>query len=238
MAGVLDGIRVVDMGHVVAVPAAGAMMADWGADVIKVEPLTGEMTRGLRRSLGVDIVRQLDGGEVSGWVEMLNRNKRGLALDLKQESGREILYRLVKRADVLMSNYELSTLVKLKADYSTLSQLNPGLVYILLTGYGTVGPDKDERGHDVSAAWARPGFQNQIGEPGTPPAPQRGGMMDRVAGAHIVAGVLAALLHREKLVRARSWNSPCIRPECGFWLRISSVLWTALHCPNTTGPGR
>ena len=115
MAGVLDGIRVVDMGHVVAVPAAGAMMADWGADVIKVEPLTGEMTRGLRRSLGVDIVRQLAGGEVSGWVEMLNRNKKGLALDLKQESGRGILYRLVKKSDVFATRSLLSAILPIRA---------------------------------------------------------------------------------------------------------------------------
>jgi crotonobetainyl-CoA:carnitine CoA-transferase CaiB-like acyl-CoA transferase len=193
MTGVLDGVKVLDMGHVVAVPAAGATLADWGADVIKIEPLTGEMARGL-----VGRLIQRTGSEFNWYVHLLNRNKRGLALDLKSDSGRSILYRLVERADVFMSNYELNTLIKLKADYDTLSQINPRLIYALLTGYGTAGPDKDERGFDYAAAWARSGAQYMIGEPGIIPPPQRGGMMDRVVGAHIVGGVSAALFYRER----------------------------------------
>lgn len=198
MTGILEGIRVVDMGHVVAVPAAGATLADWGAEVIKVEPLSGEMARGL-----VGRLIKMGGGEFNWYVQLLNRNKKGLAVDLKTESGRDILYRLVERSDVFISNYELSTLKKFKLAYTNLSQLNPKLVYGVLTGYGTVGPDKDERGFDYAAAWARSGMQYLIGEPGSAPPPQRGGMMDRVVGAHIVAGILAALLHREKTGRGQ-----------------------------------
>jgi len=97
-----------------------------------------------------------------------------------------------------MSNYEVSSLKRLKLDYATLSQLNPRLIYGILTGYGTVGPDKDERGFDFAAAWARSGMQYMTGDPGTPPPAQPHGMMDRMAAVHVVAGVLAALLHREK----------------------------------------
>jgi len=193
MGGVLEGVRVLDMGHVVAVPAAGATMADWGADVLKIEPLTGEMARGL-----IGRLIEMSGSDFNWYIQLLNRNKKGLALDLKTGSGRDILYKLVERSDVFMSNYEVSTLMKLKADYDTLRQINPRLIYGVLTGYGTVGPDKDERGFDYAAAWARSGAQHMIGEPGSIPAPQRGGMMDRVVGAHIVAGVSAALFHREK----------------------------------------
>jgi len=192
MTGILEGLRVIDMGHVVAIPAAGATLADWGAEVIKVEPLTGEMYRGLVRSQAVDTP------PVNWRIQLLNRNKKGLALDLKQKSGRDILYQLVQRADVFMSNYELSALKKLKLDYTTLSQLNPRLIYGVLTGYGSVGPDKDERGFDYAAAWARSGIMHLMAEPEGIPIPQRGGMMDRVVASHAVAGILAALLHREK----------------------------------------
>jgi len=198
MAGILDGIRVIDMGHVVAIPSSGAMLADWGAEVIKVEPLSGEMMRGLGRSGGVSGFLQFAGGEVNWRIELFNRNKRGLAVDLRTEAGRDILYQLVRRTDVFMSNYELGALNRLKLDYASLSQINPGLVYAVLTGYGSVGPDKDERGFDYAAGWARSGIQYLLGEPGEPPPPQRGGMMDRVVGVQVVAGILAALLHRER----------------------------------------
>jgi len=200
MAGVLEGIKVLDMGHVVAVPAAGATMADWGAEVLKIEPLTGEMARGIRRRRSANTEAEPKEGipQISAYIQLLNRNKRGLAVNLKTEPGREILYKLVREYDVFMSNYEVSALKNLKADYETLSRLNPRLVYGLLTGYGTVGPDRNERGFDYSAGWARSGAMYMMGEPGSIPPPQRGGMTDRVTGAHIVGGIVAALLHRER----------------------------------------
>ncbi len=225
MTGVLEGIRVIDMGHAVAIPAAGAMMADWGAEVIKVEPLSGEMMRGLRGTLGVARVIKFDGGEVNWGVELVNRNKKGLAVDLKQDSGRDILCKLVRSADVFMSNYELSALKKLKVDYATLSQHNPGLIYALLTAYGTVGPDKDERGYDYSAAWARSGMQYLIGEPGSAPPPQRPGLLDRVAAGYIAAGILAALLHREKTGRGQELEASLY--HTGVWT-LSSDIQSAL----------
>jgi crotonobetainyl-CoA:carnitine CoA-transferase CaiB-like acyl-CoA transferase len=198
MAGILDGIKVIEMGHVVAVPAASAMLADWGAEVIKVEALAGELIRGLLRTHGKKRVIQFDNGQMNWTFELLNRNKKSLAINLKTEEGKEALYKLVGGADVFISNFELGALKKLKVDYATLRQYNPGLVYGVLTGYGTVGPDKDERGFDYAAAWARSGAQYLMAEKGSPPPPQRSGMMDRVVGAHIVGAVLAALLHRGK----------------------------------------
>ena len=108
----------------------------------------------------------LTGSKVNWRFEVHNRNKRSLALDLKKEHGRDILYKLVKKSDVFMSNYELSSLKRLKLDYATLSQLNPRLVYAYLTGYGTAGPDKDRRGFDMAAAWARTGMQHLLAESG------------------------------------------------------------------------
>ena len=209
MTGVLEGLKVLDMGHVVAVPAAGATMADWGADVLKIEPLAGEMARGIN-NLTKEVLtdelaegflgRLIDnaGGEFCWYVQVLNRNKRGLAVNLKTDPGRELVYKLVQDADIFMTNYEAGTLLKHKMDYETLVQYKSDLIYGILTGYGTEGPDKDERGFDFAAAWARSGAMYMIGEPGSIPPPQRGGMMDRVVGAHMVGGIMAALYHREK----------------------------------------
>ena len=192
MTGVLAGIKVIDMGHVVAAPVAGATLADWGAEVVKVEPLAGEISRNVRANVASDQ------SEFNWNFQYLNRNKKSLALDLKTEPGREILYRLIKESDIFISNYESSALAKLQVNYEVLRQFNPRLIYGLLTGYGTEGPDKNERAFDFSAGWARSGAMYMIGEPGSTPAPQRGAMMDMVTAAHIVGGITAALFHRER----------------------------------------
>ncbi len=192
MAGVLEGVKVISMGQVVAIPAASAVLADWGAEVIKVEPLYGEIHRGSVKLQGVATP------QINWIVPVLNRNNKGLALDLKQEAGREAIYKLIKRADVFMSNYERSSMVKLGLDYDTLKQINPGLIYAFISGYGAAGPDKDERGFDFAAGWARSGMMHLIGEPGTHPVPQRAGMIDSVAGAHLVGGICAALRQRDR----------------------------------------
>lgn len=215
MSGPFEGIKVIEMGHIVAVPSAGAILADWGAEVIKVEPLTGEATRGIRRFLGVPFIQEFKRGTIHWGFELLNRGKKGLALDLRQDRGREIIYKLVQESDIFISNYELSVLERLKMDYDTLSRLNPKLIYGVLTGYGTVGPDKDERGFDYAAAWARTGIQHLIGEPGSPPPPQRPGLMDNVAAFHIVAGVSAALLYREKTGRGQKIEFSLF--QTGIW---------------------
>ncbi len=203
MSGVLEGIKVLEMGHVVAVPAAGATLADWGADVIKLEPLTGDMARGIGVPKTEEEIAKAEKeyGNIGWYFQFLNRGKRGIALNLKLKEGRDAFHKLVQWADIFMSNYEVSTLSQLGADYETLKKINPVLVYAILTGYGTMGPDKDERGFDYAAAWARSGLMYMMGEPQDDPPPQRGGMMDRVSGAHMVGGVLGALLHRNKTGR-------------------------------------
>jgi crotonobetainyl-CoA:carnitine CoA-transferase CaiB-like acyl-CoA transferase len=160
MAGILEGLKVVEMGNNIAIPAAGAILADWGADVVKVEPLTGEMMRGMGSVQGVKVTG------VNMQFELLNRDKRALALDLKKESGKTILHQMVKLSDVFIANYEVSALKKLQLDYTTLSKLNPQLIYAVVTGYGTKGPDKDERGFDFTAGWARSGTQHLMAEGG------------------------------------------------------------------------
>ncbi len=186
MKSLLDGVKVVSLEHMEAAPAASVWLADWGAEVIKIESLQGEKWRG-----GSDVA--------DNWAfQLLNRNKKSLSLNLATDQGIDIMYNLIKKSDVFISNYRLDTLKKLKADYNSLIKVNPGIIYAFISGYGTKGPDKDERAYDFTAAWARAGFQYIMGEPDSAPVRQRGGMMDRTAASHIVAGICAALLHKER----------------------------------------
>ncbi len=222
MSGVLDGIRVLSMGQVVAIPAASAVLSDWGAEVIKLEPLHGEQSRGQLKVQGSENRR-------GNWmIQVLNRNSKGLAVDLKSEAGRKIIYRLVEKCDVFLSNYELSSIQKLKLDYATLSRINPRLVYAALSGYGRVGPDKDERGYDFSAGWARSGMMYLIGEPGSPPVPPRAGMVDSIAGSYFVSSVCAALLKREKTGKGQ---------EIDISLYHAAVWTLSLDIQNALGGG-
>ena len=197
MTGILEGTKVIEMGHLVAVPAAGATMADWGAEVIKIEPPNGEMARGIY--VLPDQEDPAAGLPSNNWYfHVLNRNKKAMGIDLKTEAGRDIICKLVRQADVFLTNYETATAAALGMDYETLCQVNPKLVYASLTGYGTVGPDKDLRGLDWTAGWTSSGIMYTLTKPGGVPAAPRGGMIDRVTGANIVGGVCAALLHKEK----------------------------------------
>jgi crotonobetainyl-CoA:carnitine CoA-transferase CaiB-like acyl-CoA transferase len=198
MAGLLEGLQVVDMGHVVAVPSAAAMMADWGADVIKVEPLSGEMARKTARSYRKSREIRVGGSIVNWAFELHNRGKKGLAVDLKKRSGKKIVYRLVEKADIFISNYAAGALKRLEMDYDTLKRMNPKIIYGSVTGYGRVGPDKDEKGFDITAAWARSGAQHMTADPACAPPMQRGGLMDRTTASYLVAGLLAALRHRDR----------------------------------------
>ena len=220
MTGMLTGIRVLSMGTVIAGPAAGAILADWGADVIKVEPLTGEMFRGTTRAQGVST------GQVNSLIQVFNRGTRGLAIDLTKESGREAFYKLVKESDVFISNYEPSAIRKLKVDYASLSTVNPRIIHAVISGYGSKGPDKDERAYDFTAGWARSGLMNLITEPGCPPAAQRAGTIDTAAATHVVAGILAALLNRERTGEGQELEVSLY--HTGVWTLASDVQGTLL----------
>ncbi|MFC1900825.1 CaiB/BaiF CoA transferase family protein [Chloroflexota bacterium] len=192
MAGTLEGVRVISMGQVVVIPAASSVLGDWGAEVIKLESLIGEQHRGMRRAAGTET------GEINYVMQLLNRNKKGLAINLKTPEGIEAVHKLIKTSDVFMFNYEYASLKEFKLDYDTVKEINPRLIHACVTGYGTKGPDKDERGYDFAAGWARSGMMHMIGEPGSMPVPQRPGMIDSMTGAHVVSAICAALYKREQ----------------------------------------
>ena len=191
MAGPIDGVKVVELGVWVAGPAAGGILADWGADVIKIEPPQGDPARTFSKMFGSEM-------DVNPAFEMDNRSKRSVVLDLRTDTGRTAALDLVDHADVFLTNVRPAALQRLGLDYETVSVRNPRLVYGLLTGYGITGPDADKAAYDVAAYWARSGIASLLSRPGDPPPFQRSGMGDHPAGMNLAAGICAALYAREK----------------------------------------
>jgi len=189
MAGPLEGVKAVELGVWVAGPATGGILADWGADVVKIEPPAGDPARMFGRMLG------LDGGE-SPPFEMDNRGKRSIMLDLATDDGRSTALELVSGADVFITNVRPGALRRIGLDFETVAAANAGLVYGLITGYGEAGPDADRAAYDVAAFWARAGLAHLLTRPGDTPPFQRGGMGDHTAGMALAAAVCAALVAR------------------------------------------
>lgn len=189
MAGPLEGIKVVELGVWVAGPAAGGIMADWGADVVKIEPPTGDPARLFGRMLGLG-----DGDNPP--FQMDNRSKRSIVLDLTTDGGLATARQLLSTADVLITNVRPDALHRLGLDYGAVAELNPRLVYGLITGYGETGPAANRPAYDVAAFWARSGVAGLLTRPGDTPPFQRGGMGDHVTGMTLVAAINAALVDR------------------------------------------
>ena len=180
-------MRVLELAQIMAGPTAGMMLADMGADVVKVEKLPGgDDSRGYREP-------RVNG--VSAPFLILNRNKRGIALDLKRPQGREILLKLVREADVLTENYRRGTLEKLGLGYDVLASANPGLIYCAISGYGRDGPWADKGGFDLIAQGVS-GLMSITGEPGGPPVKTGNSVADINAGILAVTGILAAWAHK------------------------------------------
>ncbi|WP_415822798.1 CoA transferase, partial [Mycobacterium senriense] len=150
MAGPVAGVKVVELGVWVAGPAAGGILADWGADVIKIEPPTGDPARMFGRMLGCDL-------GLNPPFEMDNRSKRSVVLDLGTDAGRGTAFELLADADVFLTNVRPGALQRLGLDFETVAAANPRLVYGLITGYGQDGPDADRAAFDVAAFWSRAG---------------------------------------------------------------------------------
>jgi crotonobetainyl-CoA:carnitine CoA-transferase CaiB-like acyl-CoA transferase len=188
----LEGIRVVEMGLWVAGPSAGGILADWGAEVIKIEMPSGDPMRTLYSALS--------GSKESRCppFDLHNRGKRSVALDVNKPEGRSIAEKIVATADVFLTNMRPQFLRRAGLDHESLLTANSRLVYAILTGYGLVGPDKDAPGFDMAAFSARSGVSHRATPPGGVPPTLPGGMGDNVTAMALVAGIVGALLHRER----------------------------------------
>jgi crotonobetainyl-CoA:carnitine CoA-transferase CaiB-like acyl-CoA transferase len=191
-ASAFEGVRVVELAQWVFVPVAGALMADWGAEVIRVERLEGDPYRALAtQGIGTDR------GGVNLSVALANRGKRSITLNLQHEQGTNLLHDLLATADVFLTSLRPSALERLGLDAQSLRARYPSLVYGRGHGYGVRGPDANQAGYDASAFWARGGVGHVLTPPDRDyPIGQRGAMGDRNAGLALAFGVSAALLKR------------------------------------------
>jgi crotonobetainyl-CoA:carnitine CoA-transferase CaiB-like acyl-CoA transferase len=218
--GPLAGIRVVEIGVWVAGPAAGGILADWGADVIKIEPPAGDPARSFQRMLGGDLPSNPP-------FELDNRSKRGVMLDNSEAEGRDRALALVDSADVFLTNIRLSALNRLGFDPDALLARNERLVYALITGYGMSGPDADRPAFDIAAYWARSGLAAALAPPGAPLPFQRGGMGDHSVAVTAAGMVSAALLARERTGKGQLVSTSLMRQGAytiGFDVNVA-LMW-------------
>jgi len=205
MPGPLEGFKVVELGLWVAGPSAGAVLADWGAQVVKIEPHDGDPFRGMYlMAAGAEL-------PANPPFELDNRGKRSVALDLGTDDGKRIAHELLERADVLVTNMRPAALARLGFDWPTLSARYPRLVYGLVTGYGERGPDAARPSYDVGAFWSRAGIAAALTPPGGDPPFQRGAMGDHTAGMTLAGGISAALLARTRSGRGQLVSTSLLR---------------------------
>jgi crotonobetainyl-CoA:carnitine CoA-transferase CaiB-like acyl-CoA transferase len=220
--GPLTDLKVVDLSHVMAGPTCARLLADMGADVIKVEKIPGGDDS--RRSVPPTI-----NGESAAFL-MMNRNKRAIALNLKTEAGRSVLLRLVERADVLVENYRRGTMERMGLGYDVLRALNPTLICCSISGFGNTGPYADRGGFDLIAQ-GMSGLMSITGEgPGRPPVKVGAPVTDITAGILACAGILAALHHRASTGRGQMVDTSLF--EAG----ITQTYWQSAICFATGEP--
>jgi crotonobetainyl-CoA:carnitine CoA-transferase CaiB-like acyl-CoA transferase len=200
----LKGLKVVEYATYIAAPGAGMMMADWGAEVIKVEPPGGDPIRGFFDTIGTDMA-------ANPVFELDNRGKRSIILDTATEAGRGALLKLADQADVFLTNVRPGGLERAGLDYATLSARNPRLVYASVTGYGLEGPEVDRAGFDIASFWSRSGWARLTAPKGVDPFPIRTGVGDHVCSLATVAGIMAALVERGTTGRGRLVDASLMR---------------------------
>lgn len=226
--GPLEEIRVLDLSNFLAASTAGRIMAEWGADVIKIEPPQGDTYRNNGPYMGIPIYERGVVGNPS--YDNENGNKRWVALNLKSEKGKEALFKLLDTADVLLTNYRPGALKKLGISYEDLKERYPGLVYGMILGYGPKGPAKDKPGFDYTAFYARSGLMADAAPRGQDLLNTVAGLGDHFAATALVAGVNAALVKRGKtgkgdLVQASLFQAGCFALSSGFLSAYSGKAW-------------
>ena len=221
MSGPLQGVKVIEMGVWVAGPAATGLMADWGADVIKVEPPAGDPQRFVFGALGVADQKGVPPFEID------NRGKRSVVLDLRNDDDLKKMFALLEEADVFVSNVRPAGLARMGLDPESLTKRFPRLIYGQLTGYGATGPDVDKAGYDIGAFWSRSGLAHTTVAPDELPPAIRSGQGDHTTGLSMAAGVLAALFDRERTGTGRVVSTSLLRTgiytlgwDVGVYLRF------------------
>lgn len=224
MAGPLQGMKVIELSHIMSGPICGMMLADMGADVIKVEKMDGGDD--CRRFAPI-----LEHGESASFM-VLNRNKRDIALNLKTAGAKDVLRRMLASADVVTENYRKGTMEKLGLGYESLKQLNPGLIYCAVSGYGRTGPYADKGGFDLIAQGLS-GLMSSTGEPGQAPIKAGSPVADINAGILAALGIAAAYAHKLKTGQGQIVDTSLL--EAGFqqmYWQIANYLSQGIVLPK------
>jgi len=217
---IFSGLKVVDFASFIAGPSAAVILSDFGADVVKVEPPSGDLWRH-----GHQIPPQPQAKDAYPW-HLANRNKRGMTLDLKSPSAQSVLERLVRWADVFIVNTPHPARKKLKLEYEYVVQWNPRLIYADLTGFGEKGPDATLPGFDITAYWARSGLLSMTRDAGSPPTWPVAGSGDNATAVGLYAAIVTALYRRERTGKG-SYVTTSLLAE-GVW--SASVFIQAALC--------
>ncbi|KBZ61211.1 hypothetical protein K875_04162 [Mycobacterium [tuberculosis] TKK-01-0051] len=194
----LTGVRVMEVAQFTFVPSAGAVLADWGGDVVKIEhPVTGDAQRGLVKVLGA--AATVPGSSFAPIMETPNRGKRSVGLALDNSEARPLLDELIRRSDVFLTNYLPSTRKKLSIDVDDVRGINPAIIYVVGSGFGLKGPDRDAGAYDATAFWARGGSADGLTSPDAAHSPfmPAGAYGDNIGGITIAGAVAAALYGRQ-----------------------------------------
>ena len=212
---IFSGLKVVDMASFIAGPSAAVILSDFGAEVIKVEPPTGDAWR-----RGHLLPPQPRAKDPYPW-HLANRNKRGIALDMKSPGAQKVLERLVKWADVLIVNTPHPARKRLKLEYDDVERWNSRLIYADLTGFGAKGPDADLPGFDITAYWARSGLLSMTRDAGAPPTWPVAGSGDNATAMGLYSAIVTALYRRERTGRG-SYVTTSLLAE-GIWSASVSI---------------
>ncbi|MHB1518753.1 MAG: CaiB/BaiF CoA transferase family protein [Acidimicrobiales bacterium] len=220
MKGIMNGIRVVEVAAWTYVPIAGAVLAEWGADVLKIEhPEVGDPQRGLVTS---GLVPSGPGG-VNHMIELPNRGKRSVAINLKSEEGHQLLLKLAASADVFLTNFRPQARSRLRIDVEDVRAVNPDIIYVRGSALGQRGPEAERGGYDNSTFWGRGGSADIISSPGAYPSSQPGPAFgDVIGGLTIAGGISAALFHRERTGEAVVVDNSLLAN--GLWSIGATVL--------------
>ena len=212
---IFSGLKVVDFASFIAGPSAAVILSDFGADVIKVEPPSGDSWRH-----GHQVPPQPQSKEPYPW-HLANRNKRGMTLNLKSPSAQQILEKLVKWADVIIVNTPHPARKRLKLEYEDVVQWNPRLIYADVTGFGDKGPDADLPGFDITSYWARSGLLSMTRDAGAPPTWPVGGSGDNATAAGLYAAIVTALYRRERTGKGAHVTTSLLAE--GIWAASVSI---------------
>lgn len=215
----LRDLKVVELATYIAAPGAAGILADWGADVVKVEAPDGDPMRRFFETIGADQA-------ANPIFELDNRGKRGIVLDIRTPGGAEALKRLIATADIFLTNVRPAALRRAGLDHETLRAAFPALIYCSLTGYGLTGPDADKPGMDVAAFWSRAGVGALTAPKGAEPFPIRTGMGDHVTSLATVSAILAAVHERHRTGVGRLVETSLLRTGA---YAIGSDLAIQLH---------